>query len=83
MAINNAVTRAMNAAKAEAAVEHGIDKSATQALADVLGVTYQAVAKFEQKGYLPLARAKVVSARYDIPLRELVRSDIREAMIAA
>jgi hypothetical protein len=83
MAEQNAVTRAMNAAKAEASIEHDVDKSPTQALADVLGITYQAVAKFEQQGYLPLARAKVVASRYSIPLRDLVRKDIREAMAAA
>ena len=79
----NGVRRAAAAAAAEASIEHDATKSPTQALADVLGITYQAVAKFETQGWLPLARAKVVASRYPtIPLRDLVRADIREAMTA-
>lgn len=53
-----------------------------QQLADAWQVSYQAIDKFDRQGFFPLDRAKLAAARYDVPLRELVRADIREAMDA-
>lgn len=82
MAEKNGVRRAGEAAAAEASINEDIAKSPTQALADRLGITYQAVAKFERQGWLPLTRARVVADLYSIPLAELVRPDIRDALNA-
>jgi hypothetical protein len=53
-----------------------------QQLADGLGITYQAVAKFERQGWLPLERAKATEGMYGIPLKDLVRPDIAAVMTA-
>lgn len=53
-----------------------------QALADLWDVTWQAINGFERKGWLPLPRARDAATRFDMPLRDLVRPDIREAIIA-
>lgn len=53
------------------------------ALAELWGVSPMAVSKFKQQGYLPLDRAKDAAERFDIPLRDLVAPNIREAMDAA
>ncbi len=50
------------------------------AIRDLLGVTTQAMHQFVQQGWFPLERAKVIAGTYDVPLRDLVRPDIREAM---
>jgi hypothetical protein len=43
-------------------------------------VSPQAIHDFIHKGYLPLDRAKDAVTFSDVPLRELVRPDIRAAM---
>lgn len=54
------------------------------ALAREWKITYFAIHKFEKQGYFPLDRAKDAHARWpDIPLKDMVRQDIREAMDAA
>lgn len=47
-----------------------------------LNVSFQAVFQWEGAGWMPLARAKQVMEMYPgtVPLRDLVRSDLREAM---
>ena len=53
-----------------------------QQLADRWGVTYQAIDKFDRQGWFPLERARQAADQFAIPLRDLVRSDIREALDA-
>lgn len=50
------------------------------ALAEFFDVKLQAIHGFRQKGWLPLDRAKAAAERYGLPLRDLVRKDVREAM---
>jgi hypothetical protein len=51
-------------------------------LARQWNLTYTAINTFERQGYLPLARAKDAVERWPeaAQLRDLVRSDIRDAM---
>ena len=64
-------------------VKRAIDAAGgKQQLADSWGITYQAVDKFDRQGYFPLERAKRAAEQFSIPLRELVRPDIRDAMTA-
>lgn len=51
-------------------------------LAELLGVTVQFIYKSQKKGWLPIGRARQVSDAYGIPLDELVRADVRAALIA-
>lgn len=54
------------------------------ALGRLWGITYFAIHKFERQGYFPLERAKDAHSRWpDIPLRDMVRADIKAAMDAA
>jgi hypothetical protein len=53
-----------------------------KAVADLLGLTSEAIYKFRRQGWFPLERAKVVSATYELPLADLVRDDIRGALLA-
>lgn len=53
-----------------------------QALVAMWEIKNQALDGFRRKRYLPLDRAKDANQRFGIPLRELVRPDIREAMDA-
>ena len=55
---------------------------AYKTIAALLEVTVPAIYRFRRKGWFPLDRAKVVSEKYDIPLADLVRNDIREALLA-
>ena len=52
------------------------------ALSRIFGCTYTAINTFERQGFLPLARAKYVVARWPeaAELRDLVHEDIRSAM---
>ena len=50
------------------------------ALGDLVGTTQQFIQSAKQKGYLPLERAKIASDAYGIPLIDLVRPDIADAM---
>lgn len=52
-------------------------------LATLLAVTPQAIHQFIRQGWFPLDRAKTIATRYDVPLRGLVRPDVREAIDAA
>lgn len=67
-------------------MKEGIEKAITaaggeqQMLGDALGVTKQFINTSLRKGYLPLDKAKVAADLYGIPLIELVRSDIADAM---
>lgn len=45
-------------------------------------LTVPAIYRFRRKGWFPLERAKVVAEKYDLPLSDLVRADIREALLA-
>jgi hypothetical protein len=57
---------------------------ATQELADLFNppITVPAIYKFRRQGWFPIDRAKIISEKYDIPLSDLVRGDIREALLA-
>lgn len=57
---------------------------ATQELADMFDppITVPAIYKFRRQGWFPMDRAKVVAERLDLPLADLVRNDIREALLA-
>lgn len=59
----------------------GID-AACKAIADLFNppISAEAIYKFRRQGWFPLERAKIVSERYDIPLADLVRGDIAEAL---
>lgn len=56
------------------------DGSGRQKLIRRWDIQNQALDGFRRKQYLPLDRAKDAAAFSGIPLRELVRSDIRKAM---
>lgn len=58
----------------------GENASGLQFLADSWGVSYQAVRNFKRQRWMPLERAKQASAEFGVPLRDLVRSDIRDAL---
>lgn len=56
---------------------------ATQQLAEMFDppITVPAIYKFRRQGWFPIDRAKVVADRLEIPLADLVREDIREALL--
>lgn len=61
----------------------GIDKAVEQAgsqtaLAEMLGVTQQAVAKWQARGWAPMKRAKQIAGAFPIPLVELVDPELKE-----
>lgn len=69
---------------------NGVDKAIDAAgggpegikeLADLLGITVQAIYRFKRKGWFPVDRARAIADRYDLPFRELVRQDIRDALL--
>lgn len=45
-------------------------------LAEKLGVTRQAVFKWHQRGWVPLARALEIERVYGVPRQQLVKPDI-------
>lgn len=47
-------------------------------LAELLGVTQQAVSKWEARGWAPLKRARQIAAAFPIALKELVDPDTAE-----
>jgi hypothetical protein len=49
-------------------------------LAERWSISVQAIHEFVQKGYLPIDRAKDAAVWSGVPLRELVRPDIRKVM---
>jgi hypothetical protein len=51
-----------------------------QALVALWGIKNQALDGFRRKRYLPLDRAKDAASRFGIPVKDLVRPDIRAAM---
>jgi len=71
-------------AKISNPVKQVIEKEGSvQALAERWGISREAIYGFERNGYFPLDRARDAAGRHDIPLRELVRPDIRAAMDSA
>lgn len=46
-----------------------------QPLADVLGVTQQAVAHMKRRGYVPMAHRLTLVTRYGVPIRSLLSPD--------
>lgn len=44
-------------------------------------LTVPAIYRFRRKGWFPLERARIVAERYDLSLHDLVRDDIREALL--
>lgn len=61
----------------------GIDKAVAQAggqtqLAEMLGVTQQAVQKWQARGWLPVKRAKQIANAFAIPLAELCDPELKE-----
>jgi hypothetical protein len=63
------------------AIRQAVDQAGGyQPLADQLSCTKQFVHASEQRGWLPLEKAKIVSGLYGIALVDLVRSDIADAM---
>lgn len=62
-------------------VQRAIDAAGGKSeLASRWNVTYQAIDKFDRQGFFPLDRAQRAAADFDIPLRDLVRADLRAAM---
>lgn len=49
-------------------------------LARLWGITPEALYAFERQGYLPFERAKTAADRWGLPLRELVKPEIRQAI---
>jgi DNA-binding XRE family transcriptional regulator len=64
----NAVTRAVLAAGSQ------------NKLADVLGVTQQAISLWEKRGWVPLDRVQEISILYDIPRGLLINPRIASMM---
>lgn len=63
------------------AIQEAIDKAGSQAaLGDQIKTSKQFVGKAVQQGWLPLEKAKIVHDLYGIPLVDLVRDDIADAM---
>lgn len=63
----------------------GIGKAVTAAgsqtaLAEMLGVTQQAVAKWQGRGWAPLERAKQIANAFPITLKELIDPKLREML---
>lgn len=75
--MRDGVRKVIEAARAAAADP---TMSGKQALADRWGISYQAIDKFDRQGWFPLDRAKQAEAEFRIPLRDLVRQDIRDAL---
>lgn len=68
----------------KSAIEKAVEKAGSQAaLAEQIGVKPQFLTKALRQGWLPLDRAKVVNDLYGIPLVDLVRNDIADAMRSA
>lgn len=64
-------------------IEQAAEKAGGQAaLGRVLGVTPQAIAKFRKQGWVTIDRAKQINAQFGIPMRELVRPEVRDVMDA-
>jgi transcriptional regulator with XRE-family HTH domain len=62
---------------------NGITKASEAAgsqgkLAEMLGVTQQAVSKWEARGWAPLKRARQIASAFPIPLKELIDPDTAE-----
>jgi len=74
MARRNGVDIALDAA--------GGGPEAYKRLAELLDITLPAIYRFRRKGWFPLERAKIVAEKYNLPLSDLVRGDIREALLA-
>lgn len=47
-------------------------------LAELLGVSQQAISKWEARGWVPLARARQIAAAFPIPLKDLLDPDTAE-----
>jgi hypothetical protein len=71
----------------------GIDKALEKAGGDtvyqqaenlrlLLGTSIQFIYNCRRKGWFPIGRARQISDAYGIPLSELVRADVRAALIA-
>lgn len=63
----------------------GMDKAIAQAgsqtaLGEMLGVTQQAINKWQRRGWAPLARARQIAQSFPIALKELVDPDTAELM---
>lgn len=69
-------------AEEQTGVRRAIDAAGgPTALAKLWDVTYFAINKFERQRYFPLERAKDAHQRWpEIPLRDMVRQDLRDAM---
>jgi hypothetical protein len=58
-----------------------VDKAGSQAkLAEQIGVRPQFITKALRQGWLPMEKAKIVNDLHGIPLIDLVRADIADAM---
>ena len=65
----------------QSGVERAISAAGSGAkLAETWGVSAMAITKFKQQGFFPLDRAKDAAERFEIPLRDLVAPNIRDAM---
>lgn len=80
MARKNGVDIALEKASSDGT----INPEAYKTLADLFDppITIEAIYKFRRKGWFPLERARRIAEQYDIPLSDLVRGDIREALLA-
>lgn len=62
-------------------ITKAVDAAGSQtALAELLGVTQQAVSKWEARGWAPLERARQIANAFPIPLKDLIDPKIREMM---
>lgn len=73
---DNPVRRCIAAYKDEV----GDGEGTLRGLARLWNISSEALYSFERKGALPLDRAKEAAARWNLPLRDLVSAEIREAM---
>jgi hypothetical protein len=65
----------------QSGVEQAISAAGSGAkLAERWGVSPMAITKFKQQGWFPLDRAKIAAEQFNIPLRDLVAPNIRDAM---
>jgi hypothetical protein len=62
--------------------EGGEPAEAIKTIAGHLGVSVPAVYKFRRQGWWPLERAQALAERYDLPLADLVKEDMRAALLA-